>query len=147
MNKGVASWQNIQCLKWCRQYGISISWFIITRFPGEEDAWNTEQAELIPLLTHVQPPRSVGIIRPDRHSPYFTNGIFEKTDIEPKPQYLCFFEDPESARDFVFHLHDNSSAVSFPIPWKTSSVPAEKPSCGPWRAGGVRLKAMRLPFF
>ena len=126
MNKGVESWQNIQCLKWCRQYGISISWFIITRFPGEDDGWNSEQAELIPLLSHFQPPRSVGIIRPDRHSPYFTKRIFKKTDIEPKPKYLCFFENTESARDFVFHLHDRGLTGLLSDPLENLVRPGQK---------------------
>ena len=111
MNKGVQSWQNIQCLKWCRQYGISISWFFITRFPGENDDWNREQAELIALLTHLHPPRSVGIIRPDRHSPYFARAESEGMDIQPKPRYLRFFKGMEgAARKFVFHLHDRRVA-------------------------------------
>jgi ribosomal peptide maturation radical SAM protein 1 len=126
MNKGVRSWQNIQCLKWCRQYGISISWFIITRFPGEDDAWNSDQARLIPLLTHLQPPRSVGIVRPDRHSPYVTRDIFEKKDIDPKPAYHCFFKDQAAARDFVFHIHDRKLGSLLADPLENLVRPGRK---------------------
>jgi len=33
MKKGVAVWQNIQTLKWCRQYGIKAKWSIIHDLP------------------------------------------------------------------------------------------------------------------
>ncbi len=107
MNKGVQSWQNIQCLKWCRQYGIHVVWFILTHFPDEDDAWNLEQAELTALLTHLQPPRFVGIIRPDRHSPYYLGGMQTSMVIVPKESYLRLFGDRSAqARQFAFHLQD-----------------------------------------
>ncbi|MGV8834046.1 MAG: RiPP maturation radical SAM C-methyltransferase [Devosia sp.] len=71
MGKGCTAAQNILLLKWCRQYGVRVSWSIITNFPGEEDSWYQTMAAIVPLLAHLQPGNIVPL-RYDRYSPYFT---------------------------------------------------------------------------
>ncbi len=58
MNKGCHAWQNIQLLKWCRQYGVAALWNLLHGFPGEKDDWYMEMAETIPLLAHLQAPNT-----------------------------------------------------------------------------------------
>jgi len=71
MRKGVTRLQNIQLLKWCRELGVTAGWNIICGFPGEQPSEYTQMAELVPLLTHLEPPASVGRLRLDRFSPNF----------------------------------------------------------------------------
>lgn len=107
IDKGVQAWENIQCLKWCRQFGIAVSWFFMTRVPWEKNRWHREEADLIPLLTHLQPPNFVGFIRPDRYSRYFKEAEKYGLDIRPKERYLRLFPLPrEKVSGFVFHLEE-----------------------------------------
>lgn len=71
MRKGVTAWQNIQSLKWCRQYGIYNAWSILYGFPDDQDRWYQEMAELVPLLTHLKPPMGMLAVQYHRNSRYF----------------------------------------------------------------------------
>lgn len=71
MRKGVTSWQNIQTLKWCCQFGIRVTWQILANLTEDQDSWYQEMAELVPLLTHLYPPMGVGTIYYQRNSYYF----------------------------------------------------------------------------
>ncbi|WFU25535.1 RiPP maturation radical SAM C-methyltransferase [Bradyrhizobium sp. CB1717] len=69
MGKGTTAAHNVQLLKWCRQYGVRVSWSVLWGFPGESDAWYSEMAACLPLLHHLQPGRTVRL-RYQRYSPY-----------------------------------------------------------------------------
>ena len=71
MDKGVTGLQNVRTLKWCREIGIQPEWNLLYGFPGEEPNDYEELANLVPSLTHLQPPAGGGEIRLDRFSPYF----------------------------------------------------------------------------
>lgn len=71
MKKGVTGLQNIQLLKWCAELGIQVSWNILYGFPGESPLEYDAQAQLIPRLTHLEPPTGYFPIRMDRFSPNF----------------------------------------------------------------------------
>jgi ribosomal peptide maturation radical SAM protein 1 len=70
MKKGVTALQNIQTLKWCRQYNIRAKWNVLYGFPGETAADYAGQAELFAKLHHLHAPISCVPIRIDRFSPY-----------------------------------------------------------------------------
>ena len=63
MGKPNRLFQNIRFLKWAREFGIGLAWNCLYGFPGEDDAWHGETADLIPLLTHLQPPTAAVPIR------------------------------------------------------------------------------------
>jgi ribosomal peptide maturation radical SAM protein 1 len=92
MRKGISMLQNVQLLKWCREFGVSASWNVLYSFPGEDPKSYEEMAELIPLLTHLQPPNGVSEIRLDRFSPNFesaeTHGF---ADVRPYPAYNAVY--------------------------------------------------------
>ncbi|WP_245315330.1 radical SAM protein [Bradyrhizobium yuanmingense] len=69
MRKGTASAHNVLLLKWCRQYGVRVSWSLLWGFPGESDAWYAQMASWLPLLHHLQPGPAVRL-RYQRYSPY-----------------------------------------------------------------------------
>ena len=68
MDKGTQGWQNIQFLKSCGPYGVRTGWNVLNGFPDEDDAWYAEMATWIPLLTHLQAPGGMPVVRFDRYS-------------------------------------------------------------------------------
>lgn len=88
MRKGVNRLQNVQLLKWCKEYGVKAQWNLIWGFPSESPEEYAAMAELVPLLSHLAPPEAVGPLRLDRFSPYFNQPEqFGITNIEPYPAY------------------------------------------------------------
>jgi ribosomal peptide maturation radical SAM protein 1 len=72
MRKGVTGFQNMQLLKWSEEVGILPAWNILAGFPGEDPAEYDWIADVLPLLTHLEPPTACAPIRLDRFSPLFT---------------------------------------------------------------------------
>jgi ribosomal peptide maturation radical SAM protein 1 len=107
IHKGVAAWQNLQCLRWARQYGLTLSWFFMTKIPGGEDEWDDAQAALVPLLTHLQPPNFVGVVRPERFNRYFREADLHGLRIRAKEPYLRLFAPVRTAaQGFTFHFEE-----------------------------------------
>ncbi|MDR1964617.1 MAG: RiPP maturation radical SAM C-methyltransferase [Planctomycetaceae bacterium] len=71
MNKGIVSWQAVQCLKWCRQYGFWTSWHLMWNFPEEKPEWYQSMTDLVPHLMHLQPPGGLNKMNYCRFSPFF----------------------------------------------------------------------------
>jgi len=71
MKKGVTELQNVRLLKWCAEVGIVPNWAFIYGFPGEDPMEYERMAQLVPSLTHLQPPGGVHQLRLDRFSPNF----------------------------------------------------------------------------
>ena len=71
MDKGVTGLQNIRLLKWAEEIGLNVTYAILYGFPGEDPSEYQRMADLVPSLTHLEPPNSVGPIRMDRFSPNF----------------------------------------------------------------------------
>ncbi len=70
MRKGVTGIQNVNLLRWARYYDIYLAWNLLYGFPGETEADYAEQAALLPLLAHLQPPNSAATrIAMQRFSP------------------------------------------------------------------------------
>lgn len=92
MRKGVTALQNIQLLKWCKEYAIKTSWNILWGFPGESTAEYIKMAELFPLITHLSPPVGAARFCLARYSPYF---------VAPK-KYGLTKVSPTLAQFFIF---------------------------------------------
>ncbi len=119
LRKGVSSIQNIQFLKLCNENEIYVAWNLLYRIPGEDKKSYDEIIELIPLLSHLQPP-TAGMIIPialDRFSPYFNEtekyGI---VDIKPKSTYNLIYPDKKVnlsniAYTFEFSYKDADNVV------------------------------------
>ena len=69
MRKGVTGMQNIQLLKWSKEYAMQCLWNVLWGFPGETAEDYREMSEAIPLFSHLQPPQGASEIRIDRFSP------------------------------------------------------------------------------
>jgi len=111
MDKGTSGLINVQLLKWCREFGIRLSWNMLVDLPGEQEHWYAEVLEWLPLLAHLQPPSGANPVRFDRFSPYFYRPEKYDLDLQPLSAYhfifppevrevgelAYFFEDPRSA--------------------------------------------------
>jgi len=107
MNKGVAAWQNIQTLKWCRQFGINVSWGILHDFPGDQDRWYQEMAELVPLLTHLNPPCTIHNVQYQRNSHYFDRAADYSLKLTSIPlQSLIYPLNPDALNDLSYTFED-----------------------------------------
>ena len=71
IRKGTTSLQNIQLLKWCREYQVSADWNLLYGFPGETQSDYRNMLDLLPSLRFLGPPAACGPLRLDRFSPYF----------------------------------------------------------------------------
>jgi len=107
MHKGVAAWQNIQTLKWCRQFGINISWAILHDFPGDQDRWYQEMAELVPLLTHLNPPNTIHHVQYQRNSHYFDRAVDYSLKLTSIPlQAFIYPLNPGAINDLSYTFED-----------------------------------------
>jgi len=98
MCKGVRGLQNIQLLKWCKELGLFPEWNFLWGFPGEPPEEYARMAELVPSLSHLQPP-VVGIkIRLDRFSPnFFKADEIGLNNVAPYPAYAYVYPLPPAA--------------------------------------------------
>ena len=88
MRKGVKGLQNIQLLKWCKEFEVTPIWNLLWGFPGETAEDYEQTAQIIPLLTHLNPPNMAGAIRIDRFSPNFDRAEqLGFKDVVPFPVY------------------------------------------------------------
>lgn len=103
MRKGVSGLQNIQLLKWCRELGISAPWNLLSGFPGEPASEYARMAQMVPLLTHLQPPEFLAPIRLDRFSPnFFDAERLGFADVAPFTAYRHVYRGLSD--EAVFHL-------------------------------------------
>ncbi|NOX63331.1 MAG: RiPP maturation radical SAM protein 1 [Chloroflexi bacterium] len=93
MRKGVSALQNIQLLKWCKEFGVRPYWNILWGFPGEPEEEYRRMTELVPLITHLPPPKNVGPMHLQRFSPNFDYAdAFGFKDVQPFPAYYHVYE-------------------------------------------------------
>jgi hypothetical protein len=99
MRKGVSGLQNIQLLKWCKEFGVEPLWNFLWGFPGESPEEYRRMADLIPRLTHLPGPAAGSSIRLDRFSPnFFDAARLGFVNVRPLPPYRFIYDVPDEAR-------------------------------------------------
>jgi ribosomal peptide maturation radical SAM protein 1 len=107
MRKGVSPLQNVQLMKWCKQYGVTPSWNLLYGFPGESAREYEEMLPLIESLFHLPPPDGYGPIRLDRFSPYFMNpASFGLVNTRPMKVYRYIYPFPETELADIAYFYD-----------------------------------------
>ena len=105
MNKNVQAWQNVQVLKGCQEFGVHPLWLFLYGFPGEEDKWYRETAELVPLLSHLPPPNGLTPVVLFRDSVFFDRAQEFGIQVEPSPVYQKVLRLPDEVlRDLAFYF-------------------------------------------
>jgi ribosomal peptide maturation radical SAM protein 1 len=105
INKGTSTLQNLQVLKWCREFGISAEWNLLWAIPGESTQDYQRMLDLFPLLTHLQPPGGFLPVSLMRQSNYHERAAeFGLHDVEPLEGYrLIYGMEGDEARRFATH--------------------------------------------
>lgn len=105
MRKGTTPLQNVELLKWCKQFGVRAAWNLIYGFPGETAEDYAEMLPLLKSLTHLGPPEGEGNVMLHRYSPYFVSPeSFGMKNARPLEVYKYIYPFAESdLRDLVYH--------------------------------------------
>jgi ribosomal peptide maturation radical SAM protein 1 len=118
MDKGVQGSQNVQLLKWCREFGIRLSWNFLWGFPEEDDQWYSELAEKLFLLEHLQPPRVIIRLRYDRYSVYQVRAAEYGLKLKPLPfMFLTYPVSDQEMMDLTYYFGTvkNNDSLRKPI--------------------------------
>lgn len=104
MRKGVTAIQNVQLLRFCREYGIEIAWNLLYGFPGETAEDYAEMSRTIAAITHLKPPGVAAPIRLDRFSPNYDQAQnFGLVEIQPFSMYRFLYPlAPESVANLAY---------------------------------------------
>jgi ribosomal peptide maturation radical SAM protein 1 len=116
MRKGVTALQNVQLLKWCREYGIHVTWAILYGFPRESPAAYDRMARMMRALVHLQPPGGLFPIRLDRFSPNFTQAdSLGLCNVQPMPSYSHVYRlAQETTRSLAYFFSYDYQVPQFP---------------------------------
>ncbi len=98
MRKGTTALQGVQFLKQARELGLEVVWNLLWGLPGEDPSEYAQMAGIVPLLSHLQPPNTVGSFRLERFSPIFEEpDAFGIVDRRPYPSYGYVYDLPAAS--------------------------------------------------
>lgn len=104
MRKGTSAAINLECIRLCREYGLRPAWSILSGFPGEDENWYVETAELLPKLYHLPPPGGVVPVRFDRFSPYYDQPSSWNLDLVPYDAYQYIYPESKFGHDDIAYF-------------------------------------------
>jgi hypothetical protein len=109
MKKGTTAFQNIGLLKMCALFGVKPMWNLLIGFPGEGAEVYKRYVEVLPLLTHLEPPSGAYPVRFDRFSPYFNQAQTWGLDLHPLEFYSMIYPFNEAElKDFSYYFGDKN---------------------------------------
>jgi len=113
MRKGVTGLQNVQCLKWCKQYGIEATWNLLYGFPGETKADFATNLEILKSITHLDRPQCVDKIIMQRFSPNHDQAAaLGFANVRPQQAYGFVYDLPEKELEQICYAFDFDYAAS-----------------------------------
>jgi ribosomal peptide maturation radical SAM protein 1 len=107
MRKGTTMLQNVQFLRFAKEARARLAWGILGGLPAEPPEAYAEMERLIPLLTHLPPPKGFQYIIVVRDSPLFEERAGDSSDPVPLAaySYLLPFE-PAVVRNLAVFFRD-----------------------------------------
>lgn len=109
MDKGTTTVQNLQILRWAREETIDILWLNLWGFPGEKDEWYGQMASWWPLVSHLQPPRSLVRLTFQRFSPYHKRAGDFGLKLRPHRKYQHVYPlEPAVLNELAYNFEDES---------------------------------------
>jgi ribosomal peptide maturation radical SAM protein 1 len=107
MDKGANTLQQISFIKWATQAGVSTTYNILTRNPGETADDYLQMIEIMPFIIHLPPPNGVANMQLERYSPYFQQPEkFQMYNVRPNPHYKEMFPDPNVDIGNIVYVFD-----------------------------------------
>jgi ribosomal peptide maturation radical SAM protein 1 len=111
MRKGANLLLNVRLLKWAQYYKMRVVWNLLTHHPGETAQDYLSQADLVPLLYHLPPPRGPVPITVEKYSPLM--GLLQAQGRRLRPALSYFFLYPDGLVDIeklaYFFVADTAS--------------------------------------
>jgi ribosomal peptide maturation radical SAM protein 1 len=106
MRKGTTGLQNVQLLKWCREFDVKPEWNLLYGFPGELPVDYEEMLPLFDAIDFLDPPGAYGPVRLDRFSPYHSDAAgFGIEHVEPLATYRHLYPfDRESLLRIAYYF-------------------------------------------
>lgn len=132
IKKGTTAIQNLAALKWCRSYGIRVTWNLLCDAPFEQAQWYDEMAEWLPLVSHFHPPfDQMAKICYHRFSPYFNNPEQFGLTIEPTKSYKYVYPLPKNklfniAYFFIKQTNETQGMYTLNFTFKSETSAHEK---------------------
>lgn len=71
INKGIDARQNINFLRWARSVGMIVGWNLLSEIPNDKVVDWEKVLEMIPYISHLNPPVQVRPVEIVRFSPYY----------------------------------------------------------------------------
>jgi len=107
MRKGTTALQNIQLLKWCKEYNIIADWNLLYGFPGETRDDYRDMMKLLPAIRFLGVPVAWGPVRMDRFSPYFDSpGEFAMRNLRSMAPYRHLYPFREESLSRIAYYFD-----------------------------------------
>jgi ribosomal peptide maturation radical SAM protein 1 len=142
MRKGTSALQNIQLLKWSKQYGLDASWNMIFGFPGEVAEDYAQCLELAKTLTHLNSPVGFGPFRLDRFSYNLEHAAeLGLVNVRPCDVYRYLYPFDETTLFDLGNYFDYDRRTPIDDGGLTSSLAEE---VGRWQRRQDRLYARRM---
>jgi ribosomal peptide maturation radical SAM protein 1 len=141
MKKGTSACGNVQFLKLCALYGITPRWNLLVGFPGETAEVYRRYIEVMPLLTHLEPPNGAFPVRFDRFSPYHKLAGEYGLDLKANDYYRLIYPiSPEDLEDFAYFFTDQNFTADYfvqMVRWLGKMQAAIKEWQANWKANGA----------
>jgi len=114
LKKGTTAFKNVLLLRRARQIGLLVYWNLLHTIPGDRDEWYWEMGEIVPLLTHLQPPAGFAQIHYDRFSPYWRNPEQHGLTLKPAFGYEMVYPfPPEVLKDTAYFFETPRQKAGF----------------------------------
>jgi ribosomal peptide maturation radical SAM protein 1 len=136
MAKGVTALQNVQCMKWCHQFGVVVRWNLLYGFPGETVTDYEQTLSILESIPHLDPPASISRVHMVRFSPNFEKAAeMGFVNVRPLRPYTFIFPfSQQELMELVYYfdcdLKDGSDPEKNAVParrfvesWKKASNP------------------------
>jgi ribosomal peptide maturation radical SAM protein 1 len=109
LKKGTKGVNNLQFLKWAREFGVFVGWLFLHGLPGDSEESYRQLARWLPLIAHLQPPIALVPIQYRRFSPYhLRQGEFGLSlGADPSYRYVYPFPQPD-LDNLAYFLRDRS---------------------------------------
>ena len=107
MHKGSRALENVRLLKWCREYGVDLSWNMLYAVPGELAADYEQVTTMMPAVCFLQPPDACAPVVLERFSVYFDDpSQHGLRDPRPALAYAYVYPFGRSALENVAYFFD-----------------------------------------
>jgi ribosomal peptide maturation radical SAM protein 1 len=108
MDKGTTALKNVQLLKWCREYGITVYWNLLYGIPGETQEDYDEVVRIADAIWFLDPPSGGAVqLRLDRFSPYHARPQqYGMANVRASAPYRYLYRADDDALDRIAYYFD-----------------------------------------